>query len=214
MGDAPLSLSEGPVALTYYHVLITTKSEPALIAGETALDLSQEDLFERFLTPRSEGRPVTINGRVMHWDEIDRILVSKSEDDWRHVAESLRREKQRRERESGVAVIDTTPTGVRVVRGSTDITDEVVKGTPGTARPDTQTRGEPTSIAKTQASRTVFVVHGRNVEARNAMFAFLRSVDLQPLEWAQAVKATGKPMPYIGEILDAAFWRLVLLSSF
>jgi len=49
------------------------------------------------------------------------------------------------------------------------------------------------------------VVHGRNVAARDALFAFLRSVSLRPLEWTQAVACTGKPSPMIAEILDAAF---------
>ena len=51
----------------------------------------------------------------------------------------------------------------------------------------------------------VFVVHGRNQAARDAMFTYLRTIGLHPLEWNEAVRATGKPMPYIGEILDAAF---------
>ena len=51
----------------------------------------------------------------------------------------------------------------------------------------------------------MFVVHGRNGEAKDAMFSFLRALDLQPIEWSQAVKATGKGSPYIGEVLDAAF---------
>jgi predicted nucleotide-binding protein len=54
-------------------------------------------------------------------------------------------------------------------------------------------------------NRNVFVVHGRNWEARNAMFQFLRSIDLQPIEWSQAIKETGKATPYVGEILDTAF---------
>ena len=39
------------------------------------------------------------------------------------------------------------------------------------------------------------------------MFAFLRSIDLIPLEWNVAREDTGKPSPYIGEILQAAFSR-------
>lgn len=53
--------------------------------------------------------------------------------------------------------------------------------------------------------RTVWVVHGRNAEARQGLFAFLRSLNLNPLEWAQAVQATGSGAPYIGEVLDKAF---------
>lgn len=51
----------------------------------------------------------------------------------------------------------------------------------------------------------VFVVHGRNASARDAMFEFLRAIGLRPIEWSQAVRLTGKGSPYIGEILDAAF---------
>lgn len=51
----------------------------------------------------------------------------------------------------------------------------------------------------------ILVVHGRNERARTALFQFLRSLHLKPLEWSQAVRATGKPAPYIGEVLDAAF---------
>lgn len=53
--------------------------------------------------------------------------------------------------------------------------------------------------------RKVFVVHGRNADARGSMFDFLRSVGLNPIEWSQAIALTGKPSPYVGEILDAAF---------
>jgi predicted nucleotide-binding protein len=54
-------------------------------------------------------------------------------------------------------------------------------------------------------SRNVFVVHGRNLEARSSLFRFLRSVGLRPLEWSQAIQLTGKASPFIGEILDVAF---------
>jgi predicted nucleotide-binding protein len=54
-------------------------------------------------------------------------------------------------------------------------------------------------------TRNVFVIHGRNRPARDAMFDFLRAAGLNPLEWGQAVKMTGKGSPYIGEVLDAAF---------
>src|SRR5947207_9195788 len=53
--------------------------------------------------------------------------------------------------------------------------------------------------------RNVFVVHGRNLQAKQAMFDFLRAIDLNPMEWGQARAATGRPTPSIGEILDAAF---------
>jgi predicted nucleotide-binding protein len=53
--------------------------------------------------------------------------------------------------------------------------------------------------------RRVFVVHGRNEELRKSVFAFLRALGLSPIEWSEALSLTGKPSPYIGEVLDAAF---------
>ncbi len=53
--------------------------------------------------------------------------------------------------------------------------------------------------------RSVFVVHGRNEALRRAMFDFLRSIDLAPMEWGHAVELTGAASPYIGQVLDAAF---------
>jgi hypothetical protein len=53
--------------------------------------------------------------------------------------------------------------------------------------------------------RNVFVIHGRNAKANEAVFGFLRSLDLNPIEWSEARSMTKKGSPYIGEILDAAF---------
>lgn len=54
-------------------------------------------------------------------------------------------------------------------------------------------------------ARSVFVVHGRNEQARIAIFSFLRAINLKPLEWSKAVELTRTGAPYIGEVLDAAF---------
>ena len=85
----------------------------------------------------------------------------------------------------------------------TDVTDELITGPPGseTAIVDAVLK-ESRPLLDTGK---VFVVHGRNETARNALFSFLRSIGLNPHEWSEAVKAVGHPTPYIGEILDAAF---------
>lgn len=59
--------------------------------------------------------------------------------------------------------------------------------------------------AATPDPRKVFVVHGRNLKASGAMFDFLRALDLEPIEWREAIKMTGKGTPYVGEVLDVAF---------
>lgn len=59
---------------------------------------------------------------------------------------------------------------------------------------------EPSEATRSQM---VFVVHGRNTSARLAIFEFLRSIGLCPIEWHQAIAATGKASPYISEVVDA-----------
>lgn len=53
--------------------------------------------------------------------------------------------------------------------------------------------------------RKVFVIHGRNESARKGLFAFLRSIGLEPIEWSQAIAMTGQGSPYIGDVLNVAF---------
>jgi predicted nucleotide-binding protein len=74
--------------------------------------------------------------------------------------------------------------------------------------PSTPSRRKSGGTKKTAGPRrgtTVFVVHGRDIQARDAVFAFLRALGLKPLEWNQALKLTQKGSPYVGEVLDAAF---------
>jgi hypothetical protein len=59
--------------------------------------------------------------------------------------------------------------------------------------------------AKKPDLRKVFVIHGRNEPSRKAIFTFLRSIGLDPIEWSDAIRMTGHGSPYIGEVLDAAF---------
>ncbi len=72
-------------------------------------------------------------------------------------------------------------------------------------------------VMTTNNGNKIFVVHGRDLRIRDRMFTFLRSIALEPIEWAEAVMMTGKPSPYIGEILETAFSRaqaiVVLLSG-
>ena len=67
---------------------------------------------------------------------------------------------------------------------------------------------EKNRVERTERNpRRVFVVHGRNEVLRRAMFTFLRSISLEPIEWSEAVKWTGSGSPHVTEILDVAFNR-------
>ena len=182
--------------MTWYHVTITQKSTNKV---EVGLDFSLEDLQQRIVEPRTKGLPITISGKSITPDDIERITITKTDQNSAHIqpggqlnplARSL---KTRR-------VVD-----IYVANSGEDVTNEFITGPPGT---DSRAVGQSTTQSQpSTATRTVFVVHGRNEEARKAVFAFLRSIGLDPLEWSRAVQSTGKATPYIGEILDAAFSR-------
>ena len=84
-----------------------------------------------------------------------------------------------------------------------EVTQDFITGPPGS---ESEADPHPTQeLRPATNAREVFVVHGRNLAARDALFNFLRTIGLHPLEWSEAVQATGGTSPYIGEILDAAF---------
>jgi predicted nucleotide-binding protein len=62
-----------------------------------------------------------------------------------------------------------------------------------------------TKVAARATPNAVFVVHGRDTAGKSAMFAFLRSIGVKPIEWTSAIGLSKKAAPYVGEILDAVF---------
>jgi len=61
------------------------------------------------------------------------------------------------------------------------------------------------TVEKSKNPRNVFVVFGRNYEVHDAMFDFLRSLDLFPQDFDEYENSIKKGNPYIGEVLDKAF---------
>jgi predicted nucleotide-binding protein len=53
-------------------------------------------------------------------------------------------------------------------------------------------------------ARNVFVVYGRDWEARDALFRLLRFLDLRPLEWEKLVHATAEGSPFLGKVVADA----------
>jgi hypothetical protein len=59
-------------------------------------------------------------------------------------------------------------------------------------------------ISPSKDPRRVMVVFGRNTAARDAIFTFLRSVGLSPIEWETAVAETGMGSPHNLDAVHAA----------
>ena len=188
--------------MPYYHIRITPKSPP--LDDEIELDISLERLVERFVEPYRRGRSLVISGRAMTSEDIGRVQINKTERNSHDLNIAIQAQLASRQSFMGVDHKGRLPAYILADNGE-DVTNEFITGSPGS---------ESESIAQSSRevgpatdAREVFVVQGRNGVARDALFEFLRAIDLHPLEWSEATKFTGKPSPYIGEILDAAFSR-------
>ena len=188
--------------MPYFHVSITTKSGNH--RPEVELDVGSEELESRFLEPYSLGGPIVVAGKHVNASDLERIQIFETPHDSNGVnAEILTRDRAR----NVGRPVDTQGRLDPVIlsQHGVDVTRNYIKGPPGHAA---GTQSEPTiEVRPATNAREVFIVHGRNEAAREAMFEFLRALDLHPLEWSESITDTGKASPYIGEILDAAFSR-------
>jgi predicted nucleotide-binding protein len=66
-------------------------------------------------------------------------------------------------------------------------------------------RQKAKTSTKTKSDNRVFVVYGRNEKIRKALFAFLRSLGIHPIEWNKALALTKQGSPYVGQVVEAAF---------
>lgn len=210
----------------HYHVAIKLKSDNPLLTHRFAFDLSLEAVKRNFVDPYCQGQSIFIDGSSLAREDIERITIvehiqasgfirSGIESE---VRDSLRRDPifqgLSRDFPNAAPHYLDHHVSMRVMSSGRDITDELIRsasliqGQTGTDR--------SRALHQTQNPRKVFVVHGRNTAARDAMFSFLRAIGLDPMEWGQAVRATQNPSPYTGDILDAAFSQaqavLVLLT--
>ena len=180
--------------MTCYHVRITKKSDRSW--DVVWLDLNWEELEDRIIAPYRTGQPITINGQSIAIDDIEQIRINETETS----SSSLRLEVEQERRSSNV--FTDIPIDWYIANKGREVTNILITTPPGIESMSVVHAQEPRPSAD---ARAVFVSHGRNDDARDAVFEFLQSIDLHPIEWSEAVKATGKPAPYIGEILNAAF---------
>jgi predicted nucleotide-binding protein len=183
-----------------YHVRVSTKSQRS--HDEVRLDLTPEELEERFLRPYRQGRPIVIGGRTVPIEDLAKLRINETQESSAALLPIIEAERR------ASAIVTFIPNDWYIADHGREVTDELITAPPGSEMPETPVRAleDPVPTAGPDP-RSVFVVHGRNLAARDAMFTFLRSLHLEPIEWNEAVRATGHPSPYIGEVLNAAFSR-------
>ncbi|RKT57622.1 TIR domain-containing protein [Saccharothrix australiensis] len=185
--------------MSYFHTRLSIAGERH---DEVKLDLAPAQLESQFLAPYREGRHITVNGRTVHASSITRLRVSASA-----VPSSvLIREIEREDRGSPVLFAGGPTVEWRAADRAEDVTDEHVGGPPGGSEGSggNGARSDP-GVRHRVDGRSVFLVHGRDAAIVEAMHQFLRSLGLRVIEWPHAVRRTGVPNPYVGEVVARGF---------
>ena len=167
----------------YFHAWLQPRDQNHALVADLILNLSFDELERRILVPYRNGQTLINRGKAITSDNIGHLRIYCT-------PKYLGRRQYDPYRLKDIAH---------------EISDELITPPPGSeSGQHLKSKDQPRPPANT---RRVFVVHGRNEAARDAAYAFIRSIGLEPVEWSNAVSATGKATPYIGEILDTAFSR-------
>jgi hypothetical protein len=156
-----------------YHVRVTTRSDRS--HDEVRLDLTPEELEDRFLGPYREARPIVVGGRTVEPADLERLRVNLTDEPAAELLPLIQAER----RQSG-AIVPISDEWYVTKKGR-DVTDELISEPPGSALSAAPLTRATDAIPPSPDPRSVFVVHGRNRQARDAMFSFLRALGLQPI---------------------------------
>ena len=182
----------------YYHIYIEHKTD----RPEIKLDMSEEMLEKRVVTCYSMGTDIVISGRLLPLVEIERVRISRTDKPSNTYRDQANYIYHNEWGDTLYGLLKDETINEIIVDIGTDVTDDFILGPPGW-----KARAEYPNVVPRPSEETtnVFVVHGRDTQARDDIFQFLRAIGLHPLEWSGAVKLTGKPSPHIWEILERAF---------
>jgi predicted nucleotide-binding protein len=180
-----------------YHVWILLTSDPTNM--EVRYNLTFEQLTDCILSPYYDGDPFVIFGRTIIPTDILRIRITQSEVDAAAIYNTILEEKKRKYPKSPVL---WTTQNWEVLQRTVDVTNTLITRPPGQKVTST---AEDIEQPSNRDPKAVFVVHGRDLRVRDAMFSFLRSLELHPIEWSVALQATGRPTPYVANILEQGF---------
>ena len=181
----------------YYHVRLTTRSNPD--SSEFEFDLTLAQIEERFIEPYNLGEPIVVNGKTVPTDNLEQLRIGSTNLHSDRVNSDFLAE--------ALAQRNVFPVDPRgrvnsqiIFERAVDETSRFVNRPPGSSR-DLSTQNEET-VSDAADPREVFVVQGRNTDANTALDLFLHAINLLPVEWPHATSATATGAPHIGHAVD------------
>jgi predicted nucleotide-binding protein len=156
----------------YYHIKLLTDNS----SGETRINLTEDELKNRYVEPYLKGETILINGTTLDPYKLQRVKITSSDTTLDKVINQIKNEDE----------LDPSPYKIfrdsvqwRAIDTATDVTDKFINKAPGSSKNKIiPTETKPLSI---DDSNKVFVVHGHDTELKNDVEIFLRSINLEPI---------------------------------
>lgn len=149
-----------------YHVRITTRSSKSSgPEDELALDLTEDELDERFIKPYRRGLPITTRGKTIPLGDIERLHVNYTDEPSNVLIPRIRERLRAQDARSGVVFLGGPGADWYVTSEGKDLTDEIITGPPGTETANEKRAAVERREEQRQddRSRRVMVVHGRDL---------------------------------------------------
>lgn len=159
----------------YFHVEITERDGHN--RPEVKLDLSEEQVRQKYINPYLRGESIVINGKTISAMDIYRIRVSQSELE-SHATILILKQK---DENSHVVLLGGPSYRDRVIGATEDVTDCFVTGPAGSENGSIDAFASATIVDGARPNNKVFVVHGHDLSLKDGLELLLRRVNLQPV---------------------------------
>ena len=157
----------------YYHIKLLYSTG----SGELKINLSEEELIERFIEPYLTGDTIVINGTTVDPTSLERIQITKSEETLTKIIDRIKY--QDSQNRSIYSFLNPSPEW-RAADMVTDITDKFINKPPGSKKKKAIHKKSEQPV-QVKSLKKVFVVHGHDTELKNDVELFLKSINLEPI---------------------------------
>ncbi|MDD4439639.1 MAG: nucleotide-binding protein [Tissierellia bacterium] len=185
----------------YYHVRITTFSNRS--HDEVKLDLSDEKLKEQFLAPYENNDIISINGKKIDRDDIERIRINRTKQKSLELLPIVRRER--------AASSINTP-GISdewyIANKGEEVTDDLIK----IPRDYKESNTNADSNGSKPQRKQIFVVHGHDNEMKEAVARTLVKLGLDPIILHEQPNGGRTIIEKITDYAEKVSFAIVLLS--
>ncbi len=162
----------------FYHIQIHHKNS----ADEYKINLTEEELIERFVRPYESGIPIVVNGTTIKLDLINRIKIFETDDNLDSVVEAF--ENRRKADRNPYKIFDVAPEW-RAIETGKDVTDKYITGPAGHRKGEPVAKVVEKRLAKVSerisGKEKIFVVHGHDNALKDETCVFLSDIGFDPI---------------------------------